>query len=63
MEYFEVIVDGCSAVYQEVDQLGLMRFTDGEGNTIPAPEEPIRYVLRSFCIDRPAWMESMPEGY
>ena len=60
MEYFDIIVEGCSAVYQEIDALGLVRFTDADGGTVMAPDEPVHYVLRNYCINRPAWMEPLP---
>lgn len=62
MEYFDILVEGCSAVYQRVDALGVVEYLDADGNTVPAPEEPVHYQLRSWCISRPAWMEPLAEG-
>ena len=58
MDYFEVLIDGCAAVYQEVDGSGNFRYTNGDGVTVDPPiGDPVRYILRSWCVNRPAWME------
>lgn len=58
-EYFDVQIDGCAAVYQEVTA-DAERFLDANGSQVDAPPEPISYVLRSWCVNRPAWMEQLP---
>ena len=58
-EYFDVQIAGSAAVFQEVTA-DSERFLDADGNPVESPAEPIRYVLRSWCINRPAWMEQLP---
>ena len=57
MEYFDIVVAGSEAVYQRVDSSGAVDFLDASGNIVPAPEQPVRYILRSWCVNRPGWME------
>lgn len=61
MEYFDVQIEGSAAVFQEVSADG-ERFTDIDGSTVPVPPEPIRYTFRSWCVNRPVWVEQLPPG-
>ena len=53
MDYFEVSILGSTAVYQEVSDEGIYRYTDAVGNTVEPPVEPISYQLRNWS--RPSW--------
>jgi hypothetical protein len=53
MEYFNVIIDGSLACYQEINEIGQERFTDLLGVTVETPQEPISYIYRSWEI--PVW--------
>ena len=52
MEYFKVSIDGSLAEYQVID-CNTELFTDLLGNLVDTPQEPIRYIYRSWEI--PAW--------
>jgi hypothetical protein len=60
VEYFDILIEGSSAAYQRLDALGLVEYLDADGNTVPAPDEPVHYILRTWCVNRPAWMEPLP---
>ena len=53
MEYFKVSIDGSLAEYQIIDSDCIELFTDLLGNLVDTPQEPIRYIYRSWEI--PAW--------
>ena len=59
MEYFDILIDGSTAVYEEVRADGTIAFLDAAGNAVEPPQKPIHYILRSFCIARPEWMEPL----
>ena len=58
MDYFSVAIQGSLAEYEEISATG-SRFTDTSGATIDV-SSPIRYLSRSWCINRLAWMEPLP---
>ena len=58
MQYLAVSILGSTAVFEEANDEGDVRFTDADGNTVPTPAAPIHYQSRTGVETLAGWMNA-----